>query len=98
MEGMREKFWKWKMAFESKGLKVNLGKTKMMVSGAEEEVSVSKVDPCGMCGKRVRANSVLCGKCGKWIHGRCTKMKRVTPRLARDFVCGKCEKGPGELV
>ena len=98
LEGMREKFWKWKMAFESKGLKVNLGKTKMMVSGAEEEVSVSKVDPCGMCGKRVRANSVLCGKCGKWIHGRCTRMKRVTPRLARDFVCGKCEKGPGEMV
>ena len=28
MEGLREKFWKWKKAFESKGLKVNLGKTK----------------------------------------------------------------------
>ena len=28
MEGLREKFWKWKEAFESKGLKVNLRKTK----------------------------------------------------------------------
>ena len=28
MEGLRETFWKWKEAFESKGLKVNLGKTK----------------------------------------------------------------------
>ena len=28
MEGLREKFWKWKEAIESKGLKVNLGKTK----------------------------------------------------------------------
>jgi len=27
MEGLREKFWKWKEAFDSKGLKVNLGKT-----------------------------------------------------------------------
>ena len=36
MEGLREKFWKWK---ESKGLKVNLGKTKPVVSGAEGEVS-----------------------------------------------------------
>ena len=45
MKGLREKFWKWKEAFESKGLKVNLGKTKMVVSGAEGEVSVSKVDP-----------------------------------------------------
>ena len=28
MEGVRENFWKWKEAYESKGLKVNLGKTK----------------------------------------------------------------------
>ena len=37
MEGVREKFWKWKEAFESKGLKVNLGKTmlKVVVSGTE---------------------------------------------------------------
>ena len=33
MEGLREKFWKWKEAFKSKGLKVNLGKTKVVVSG-----------------------------------------------------------------
>ena len=51
MGGQREKFWKWKEAFVSKGLKVNLGKTKVVVSGAEGEVSVSKVDPCGICGK-----------------------------------------------
>ena len=49
MEGLREKFWKWKEAFESKGLKVNLGKTKLVVSGAEGEVTVSKVDPCCIC-------------------------------------------------
>ena len=48
MEGLREKFWKWKEAFESKGLKVNLWKTKVVVSGAEGEVSVSKVDPWKM--------------------------------------------------
>ena len=91
MEGLREKFWKWKEAFESKGLKVSLGKTKVVVIGAEGEVSVSKVDPCGICGKRVIANSVLCVKCRKRIHGRCAKLKRVTPRLGRDFVCGRCK-------
>ena len=33
-----------------RGLKVNLGKTKVMVSGMEGKVLVSKVDPCGiMC-------------------------------------------------
>ena len=91
MEGLREKFWKWKEAFESKGLKVNLGKTKVAVSGAEGEVTVSKVDPCGICGKGVMANSVLCVKCTKWIHGRCAKVKRVTLGLAKDFVCGRCK-------
>ena len=61
MEGLREKFWKWKEALESKGLKVNLGKTKVVVGGAEGEVSVSKVDPCGICGKRVICKfSVVC--------------------------------------
>ena len=88
MEGLREKFWKWKEAFESKGLKVNLRKTKVVVSGAEGEVTVSKVDPW----KRVMANSVLFVKSRKWIHGRCTKVKRVTLRLRRDFVCGRCKK------
>mgnify|MGYP001794951142 CR=1 FL=1 len=65
MEGLREKFWKWKEAFESKGLKVKFGKTKVAVSRAEGEVSVNKIYPCGTCGKRVMANSVLCVKCGK---------------------------------
>ena len=74
MEGLREKFWKWKEAFESKGLKVNLGNTnKVLVSGAEGEITVSTIDPCGICGKRVMANSVLCVKCGKWIYGRCAR-------------------------
>ena len=76
----------------SKGLKVNLGKTKVVVSGTEDEVSVSKVDHCGICGKRVMANSMLCVKCGKCIHGRSMKVKRLTPMLGRDFMCGRCKK------
>ena len=33
IEGLRNKFLKWKEAFESKGFEVTLGKTKVMVSG-----------------------------------------------------------------
>ena len=91
IERLREKFWKWKEAFESKGLMVNLGKTKVVVSGAEGEVTVSKVDPWGICGKQVTANSVLCVKCRKWIHGRYVKVKRVTLSLGIDFECGRCK-------
>ena len=46
VERLKEKFWKRKEAFESKRLKMNLGKTKVVVSGAEGEVSLSKVDQC----------------------------------------------------
>ena len=64
MEDLKERFWNWKDALESRGLKVNTRKTKLMVSGSEEELIKSKRDPCGVCGKRVMANSVLCTKCG----------------------------------
>ena len=92
IERLREKFQKWKDELESKGMKVNLGKTKMMISGSEGEINVSKIDPCGLCGKRVMANSLSCTKCMKWIHGRCAKMRRVTPSLAKHFVCAQCWK------
>ena len=70
IENLKEKFLKWKQTFESKGLKVNLKKTKLMVSGLKGEVLKSKVDPCAKCCKKVMANSVMCTKCGKWVHGR----------------------------
>ena len=57
--GTEREVLEWKEAFESKGLKVNLGKTKVVVNGAEGEVSVSKVDPCAICRKLVMANSVF---------------------------------------
>ena len=41
------------------------------------------------------ANSVLSVKCGKWINGRCM---RVTLRLGRDFMCGRCKKQVDGLV
>ena len=91
MEDLKERFWNWKNALESKGLKVNTRKTKVMVSESEGELYKSKIDPCGVCGKRVMANSVLCTKCGSWVHGKCAKTKRVTARLAMHFVCLKCK-------
>ena len=53
MKELRENLGEWREAFENKGMRVNLGKTKWMVSGIEEETSDSKIDPCGVCGTRV---------------------------------------------
>ena len=63
-EDWKKRFWNWKDALQSKGLKVNTRKTKVMVSGSEGKLFKSKIDPCGVCRRRVMANSVLCTKCG----------------------------------
>ena len=83
MEGLRNKFFKWNEAFESKGFKVSLGKTKVMVSGGITKDGISKrnVDPCEVCSLRVKPNSVLCLHCGEWFNGRCAGVKRVTPKF-----------------
>ena len=70
MEELRENFDEWREAFESKGMRVNLGKTKLMVSGIDEETFDSKIDSCGVCRTRVLPDSVLCAACGKWVHAR----------------------------
>ena len=90
LEDLRERFQGWRRALEGKGLKVNVGKAKMMVSGMEGEITSSKIDPCGVCGKRIGSNAVCCTQSMKWIHGRCTTMKMVTCSSARNFVCGRC--------
>ena len=90
MKDLKKRFWFWKDALERKGLKINnTRKTKAMVSGSKE-LFKSKIDPCGVCKRRVMANSVLCTKCGNWVHGRCAKTKRVTARLVIHFVCSRC--------
>ena len=83
IKGLRNKFLKWKEVFESKCLKVNFGKTKVMVSGGiiKDGMSKSKVDPRRVSSLRVKVNSVLCVQCGKWIHGRCAGLKAVAPKF-----------------
>ena len=68
IEGLRDKFLQWMETLVSKGLKINHGKTKVMVSGVitQDNLSKSKVDPCGVFSLRVKSNSVLCVQCGRW--------------------------------
>ena len=50
--------------FESKGMKINPGKTKIMVNGGITNVILpkSEVSPCGICSLRAKANSILCAQ------------------------------------
>ena len=91
---------KLKEAFESKGLKVNLGKTKVMVNGdmTKDGMSKSKVVSCGVCSLKVKANSVLRVLSGKGIHGICAGVKMLTPKIYRNFTCRRCEGNIGDVV
>ena len=71
----------------------------MVNSGIKQDgLSKIKVDPCGVHSLRVKANSVLCAQCGKWIHGRSAALKRVTPKSLMNSTCRKCEWNIGEAV
>ena len=71
-EEARQRFVAWRNAFESKGLKVNISKTKVMRCARDGAVKEAAVDPCSVCGKRVGVNSIHCATCGYWVHERCS--------------------------
>ena len=90
-------FGEWRRAVEKRGLKVNLEKTKMMVTGGE--VGVGR-HPCGVCGRCVGANSVLCIACGKWCHKMCLSLGHLSAAAVSLFRCPACARGSagGPLV
>ena len=47
--------------------------------------------PCGVCGKRVQANSLQCTVCKKWIHKRCSGVHGDLSRVADGFRCIRCD-------
>ena len=89
---VEEMFGRWKEAMELRGLKVNIAKTKLMVSGERDSDPVPMGRyPCGVCGRGVGVNSILCTQCGKWCHGRCSGLRSL--RISYDFVCPGCTAG-----
>ena len=68
-------------------LRVNLGKTKIMVSSCDVgKIREQGKYPCGVCRKGVGVNSVYCQSCNHWVHYRCSKVRgRLQPN--QDFKC-----------
>ena len=90
-EEVFEMFTSWREAMERRGLRVNLNKTKIMVTGKENEIVQSGRYPCGVCGGGVRDNSILCTLCDKWCHKRCSGLASL--RGVTGFRCPACVSG-----
>ena len=84
------KYRMWKSALESKGLRVNVGKTKGM-GDLPSVTRIADVDPCGVCGTRVGRNSIMCNNCRKWVHGRCTGIRGSLSPYESSFQCSTCQ-------
>ena len=63
-EGLKMKLNKWKTEMEAKGLRVNMGKTKIMVSRVNlQTLKDSGKYSCSVCRKGVGSNSIYCAGC-----------------------------------
>ena len=97
-ELLMEKLRKWKRGMELKGLRVNIGKTKVMrcqvrIGQAEE----SGKYPCGVCRQGVGDNSIKCVACHKWVHKRCSGISGRLGYVA-DFRCRRCLDGDSVVL
>ena len=71
-------FGEWKEAMPRSGLKVNIDKTKLLVSG---KPLITRREtgrhPCVVCNFSACVKSILCFQCNKWVHGRCLGEQRL---------------------
>ena len=87
---LEERLRTWKSNLEKHGMRVNMGKTKVMISGIGlETLKDSGRHPCGVCRKGVGVNSIFCGGCLHWIHRKCSE---ICGRLVEDpeYRCARC--------
>ncbi|MES9950323.1 MAG: reverse transcriptase domain-containing protein, partial [Candidatus Thiodiazotropha sp.] len=90
MEELLVKLEAWKSGMEKKGLRVNMGKTKVMVSGLNLDVlKKSGKHPCGVCQTGVGSNAICCGGCDRWVHKKCSGI-RGSLRPDPEFRCARC--------
>ena len=92
-EEAKQRFVAWRNALESKGLKANVSKTKIMRCAWDGAPKEAAVDPCSVCGKRVGVSSIQCTTCRYWVHGRCSRVWGSLARVAQSFVCKVCRAG-----
>ena len=80
----------WKEAMEEKGLRVNAGKTKIMICGTGLDLPQSSGEFLyAVCRTGVGSNSVFCKGCKHWVHKKCSGLKLLTEDP--DYRCTQCQ-------
>ena len=80
----------WKEAMEKKGLRINAGKTKIMICGMGLELLQSLGEfPCAICRTGVGSNSIFCNGCKHWVHKKCSGLKHL--KKDSDYRCTRCQ-------
>jgi len=81
----------WKDNVESKGMRVTMNKTKVMISGERQKVRQKAVRwPCRVCSKGVGSNSLQCTSCQKLVHKKCSGIKGSISKVTKSFICRGC--------
>jgi len=71
-ESLHDKIVKWRSGLEAEGLGMSAGEAKVVFScGVRDGVEERGEWLCGVCGRGVGRDSILCHGCRGWIHGRC---------------------------
>ena len=82
-EELIERLNEWKDNVESKGMRVSVNKTKVMISGKRQNVRQKAVRwPCRVCSKGVGSNSLQCTSCQKWVRKKCSGIKGSMSKVA----------------
>ena len=80
----------WKEAVEEKGLRVNAGKTKIMIFGTGLDLLQSSGEfPYAVCRTGVGSNSIFCKGCKHRVHKKCSGLKHLTEDS--DYRCTQCQ-------
>ena len=84
------KISRWKIEMESKGLRVNMPKTKVMICATDSNpLKDSGKYPCAVCRMGTGSNSILCNGCKFWVHKKCSGIKgKLKPDP--EFLCSRC--------
>ena len=74
------------------GLRVNIGKIKLLVSGKKNEPPApSGQYPSAVCNSGVGASFIPCSRYRNWCHGRCTGLSSFNGIDIGTYICIVCK-------